>query len=97
MNQVVKSLGNFELDTLSCYLSSRIPFSASIDYRTTEELGDIDDMSQSLLIDSLPDCPKEWIEHTFDGQNQELSTDPTNSAISCYAFERRLQTSPLDG
>ena len=50
------------------YYASRGWVYVSIDYRTTEELGDIDDMSQQEIIDYYEGiAPEEWIEHTFTG------------------------------
>ena len=75
-----------EIVEMGNYYASRGWVYVSIDYRTTEELGDIDDMSQQEIIDYYAGiAPQEWIEHTFDGAE---STKQIQQSIAMYAAQR---------
>ena len=75
-----------EIVEMGNYYASRGWVYVSIDYRTTEELGDIDDMSQHEIIDYYAGiAPQEWIEHTFDGAE---STKQIQQSIAMYAAQR---------
>jgi len=75
-----------EIVEMAEYYASRGWVYVSIDYRTTEELGDIDDMSQKEIIDYYQGiAPKEWIEHTFEGAE---STKQIQQSVAMYAAQR---------
>ena len=75
-----------EIVEMGNYYASRGWIYVSIDYRTTEELGDIDDMSQQEIIDYYAGiAPQEWIEHTFDGAE---STKQIQQSVAMYAAQR---------
>ena len=75
-----------EIVEMAEYYASRGWVYVSIDYRTTEELGDIDDMSQEEIIDYYQGiAPKEWIEHTFEGAE---STKQIQQSVAMYAAQR---------
>ena len=75
-----------EIVEMGNYYASRGWVYVSIDYRTTEELGDIDDMSQQEIIDYYAGiAPQEWIEHTFDGAE---STKQIQQSVAMYAAQR---------
>ena len=75
-----------EIVEMGNYYASRGWVYVSIDYRTTEELGDIDDMSQQEIIDYYAGiAPQEWIEHTFDGAE---SNKQIQQSIAMYAAQR---------
>ena len=75
-----------EIVEMAEYYASRGWVYVSIDYRTTEELGDIDDMSQKETIDYYQGiAPKEWIEHTFEGAE---STKQIQQSVAMYAAQR---------
>ncbi|MEK9668803.1 MAG: alpha/beta hydrolase [Deltaproteobacteria bacterium] len=75
-----------EIVEMAEYYASRGWVYVSIDYRTTEELGDIDDMSQEEIIDYYQGiAPQEWIEHTFDGAE---STKQIQQSVAMYAAQR---------
>ena len=75
-----------EIVEMANYYASRGWVYISIDYRTTEELGNIDDMSQKEIIDYYHGiAPQEWIEHTFEGAK---SRDDIQRAVAMYAAQR---------
>ena len=77
-----------EIVEMGNYYASRGWVYVSIDYRTTEELGDIDDMSQQEIIDYYAGiAPQEWIEHTFDGAE---STKQIQQSVAMYAAQKRF-------
>ena len=75
-----------EIVEMAEYYASRGWVYVSIDYRTTEELGDIDDMSQEEIIDYYQGiAPQEWIEHTFEGAE---TTKQIQQSVAMYAAQR---------
>ena len=75
-----------EIVEMANYYASRGWVYVSIDYRTTEELGDIDDMSEQEIIDYYDGiAPQEWIEHTFEGAE---STKQIQQSVAMYAAQR---------
>ena len=75
-----------EIVEMANYYASRGWVYVSIDYRTTEELGVIDDMTQQEIIDYYDGiAPQEWIEHTFDGVE---STKQIQQSVAMYAAQR---------
>ena len=75
-----------EIIEMGKYYASRGWVYVSIDYRTTEELGDIDGMSDEEIIDYYDRiAPKEWVEHTFTGAE---STKQIQQSIAMYAAQR---------
>ena len=75
-----------EIVEMGKYYASRGWVYVSIDYRTTEELGDIDDMSQQEIIDYYEGiAPQEWIEHTFTGAE---STKQIQQSVAMYTAQR---------
>ena len=75
-----------EIIEMGKYYASRGWVYVSIDYRTTEELGDIDGMSDEEIIDYYDGiAPKEWVEHTFTGAE---STKQIQQSVAMYAAQR---------
>jgi len=75
-----------EIIEMGKYYASRGWVYVSIDYRTTEELGDIDGMSDEEIIDYYDGiAPKEWVEHTFTGAE---STKEIQQSVAMYAAQR---------
>ena len=75
-----------EIVEMGKYYASRGWVYVSIDYRTTEELGDIDDMSQQEIIDYYEGiAPQEWVEHTFTGAE---STKQIQQSVAMYTAQR---------
>ena len=75
-----------EIVEMGNYYASRGWVYVSIDYRTTEELGDIDGMSQQEIIDYYGGiAPQEWVEHTFTGAE---STKQIQQSVAMYAAQR---------
>ena len=75
-----------EIIEMGKYYASRGWVYVSIDYRTTEELGDIDGMSQQEIIDYYDGiAPEEWVEHTFTGAE---STKQIQQSVAMYAAQR---------
>ena len=75
-----------EIVEMGKYYASRGWVYVSIDYRTTEELGDIDGMSDEEIIDYYDGiAPREWVEHTFTGAE---STKQIQQAVAMYAAQR---------
>ena len=68
------------------YYASRGWVYVSIDYRTTEELGDLDGMSQQEIVDYYRGiAPPEWIENAFEGAESEKEIQ---QAVAMYAAQR---------
>ena len=75
-----------EIVEMGQYYASRGWVYVSIDYRTTEELGDIDGKSEQEIIDYYSGiAPEEWVEHTFTGAE---STKQIQQSIAMYAAQR---------
>ena len=75
-----------EIIEMGKYYASRGWVYVSIDYRTTEELGDIDGMSDEEIIDYYDGKkPKEWVEHTFTGAE---STKQIQQSVECMQPKR---------
>ena len=75
-----------EIVEMGQYYASRGWVYISIDYRTTEELGDIDGKSEQEIIDYYNGiAPEEWVEHTFTGAE---STKQIQQSIAMYAAQR---------
>ena len=75
-----------EIVEMGNYYASQGWVYVSIDYRTTEELGDIDGMSEQEIIDYYDGiAPEEWVEHTFTGAE---STKQIQQSIAMYAAQR---------
>ena len=75
-----------EIIEMGKYYASRGWVYVSIDYRTTEELGDIDGMSDEEIVDYYDGiAPEEWVEHTFTGAE---STKQIQQSIAMYAAQR---------
>ena len=75
-----------EIIEMGKYYASRGWVYVSIDYRTTEELGDIDGMSDEEIIDYYDGiAPREWVEHTFTGAE---STKQIQQSVAMYAAQR---------
>ena len=75
-----------EIVDMANYYASRGWVFASIDYRTTEELGDIQGMTQGELISYYKGmAPQEWIENTFQGAE---SLSQVQQAIAMYLAQR---------
>lgn len=75
-----------EIIEMGKYYASRGWVYISIDYRTTEELGSIDGMSEQEIIDYYHGiAPPEWIEFILDGAE---STKNVQQGIAMYAAQR---------
>ena len=68
------------------YYASRGWVYVSIDYRTTEELGDVDGKSQEEMVDYYRGiAPQAWIEHAL--ENVE-SSKQLQQSVAMYAAQR---------
>ena len=75
-----------EIIEMGKYYASRGFVYVSIDYRTTEELGNIDDMNQEEVIEYYRGiAPQEWIEHSLEGAE---STKQIQQAVAMYTAQR---------
>ena len=75
-----------EIVEMGKYYASRGFVYVSIDYRTTEELGNIDDMNQEEVIEYYRGiAPQEWIEHSLEGAE---STKQIQQAVAMYTAQR---------
>ena len=75
-----------EIIEMGKYYASRGFVYVSIDYRTTEELGNIDDMNQEEIIEYYRGiAPQEWIEHSLEGAE---STKQIQQAVAMYTAQR---------
>lgn len=75
-----------EIVEMGKYYASRGWVYISIDYRTTEELGDLDGMSQQQIVDYYRGiAPQEWVEHALEGGEGEKQIQ---QAVAMYAAQR---------
>ena len=75
-----------EIVEMGKYYASRGWVYVSIDYRTTEELGDLDGKSQQEIIDYYSGiAPQEWVENAFGGADSEKEIQ---QAVAMYAAQR---------
>lgn len=75
-----------EIVEMANYYASRGWFFVSVDYRTTEELGTIQGMSQDELVTFYRGiAPQEWIENALQGAQ---SPDQVQQAIAMYLAQR---------
>ena len=75
-----------EIVEMGKYFASRGWVYISIDYRTTEELGNIDGMSEQEIVDYYSGiAPQEWVEHTFTGAE---STKQIQQSVAMYTAQR---------
>lgn len=75
-----------EIVEMANYYASRGWVFVSIDYRTTEELGTIEGMSQEEVLTFYKGmAPQEWIENTFEGAE---TPDQVQQAIAMYTAQR---------
>jgi len=75
-----------EIVEMGKYYASRGWVYISIDYRTTEELGDIDGMSQDEIVEYYRGiAPQAWVEHTFTGAE---SSKQIQQSVAMYAAQR---------
>ena len=75
-----------EIVEMGKYYASRGWVYVSIDYRTTEELGDIDGLSQQEIVEYYRGiAPQEWVENAFDGAESEKQIQ---QAVAMYAAQR---------
>jgi len=75
-----------EIVEMADYYASRGWVFASVDYRTTEELGAIQGMSQEELITFYKGiAPREWIEHAFSGA---ATLEQLQQSIAMYTAQR---------
>ncbi len=75
-----------EIVEMANYYASRGWVFASIDYRTTEELGSIKNLSQNDLYTFYKGiAPQEWIKNTFDGAE---NTEQVQQSIAMYTTQR---------
>lgn len=75
-----------EIVEMANYYASRGWVYVSVDYRTTEELGQIQGMTQEDLIPFYEGiAPAEWIEHTLDSA---MNVDQVQQSIAMYAAQR---------
>ena len=75
-----------EIIEMGKYYASRGWVYVSIDYRTTEELGDLDGKSQQEIVDYYRGiAPSEWIENAFGGADSEKEIQ---QAVAMYAAQR---------
>lgn len=75
-----------EIIAMANYYASRGWVFASIDYRTTEELGSINGFTQEQVLDYYTGiAPKEWIENAFDGA---ATLDQLQQSIAMYTTQR---------
>ena len=75
-----------EIVEMGKYYASRGWVYISIDYRTTEELGDLDGMSQQQIVEYYRGiAPQEWVEHALEGGEGEKQIQ---QAVAMYAAQR---------
>ena len=75
-----------EIVEMGKYYASRGWVYISIDYRTTEELGDLDGKSQQQIVDYYRGiAPQEWVEHALEGGEGEKQIQ---QAVAMYAAQR---------
>ncbi len=75
-----------EIVDMANYFASRGWVFASIDYRTTEELGQLSGMSQEEVINFYKGIvPQEWIEHAIESVE---SPEQLQQSIAMYAAQR---------
>lgn len=75
-----------EIIEMGKYYASRGFVYVSIDYRTTEELGNIDDLNQEEIIEYYRGiAPQEWVEHSLEGAE---STKQIQQAVAMYTAQR---------
>jgi len=75
-----------EIVEMGKYYASRGWVYASIDYRTTEELGDLDGMTEQEMVEYYRGiAPQEWVENTLDSVESEKQIQ---QAVAMYAAQR---------
>lgn len=75
-----------EIVAMAEYYASRGWVFVSIDYRTTEELGDINGMSQEEILSFYKGiAPQEWMEYAFEGSE---TTKQLQQSIAMYTAQR---------
>ena len=75
-----------EIIEMANYYASRGWVYVSIDYRTAEELGDIDDMAGQEIVEYYQGiAPQEWVEHTLEGTQKPKEIQ---QAVAMYAAQR---------
>ena len=75
-----------EIVEMANYYASRGWVYVSIDYRTAEELGDIDVMSGQEIVEYYQGiAPQEWVEHTLEGTQKPKEIQ---QAVAMYAAQR---------
>ena len=75
-----------EIVEMGKYFASRGWVYVSIDYRTAEELGDLDGKSQQEIVEYYRGiAPQEWVENTFTGAESE---EQIQQAVAMYTAQR---------
>lgn len=75
-----------EIVEMGQYYASRGWVFVSIDYRTTEELGDIEGKTQDEIVEYYRGiAPQEWVDHSFTGAE---STKQIQQAVAMYTAQR---------
>ena len=75
-----------EIVEMARYYASRGWVYVSIDYRTAEELGNIDDMSQQEVVDYYRGiAPQEWVERALEGAE---TSKEIQQAVAMYTAQR---------
>jgi para-nitrobenzyl esterase len=75
-----------EIVEMGHYFASRGWVFVSVDYRTTEELGNLDGKSEDEIVEYYSGiAPEEWIRHSFTGAE---STKQIQQSVAMYAAQR---------
>lgn len=79
-----------EIEAMGAYYASRGWVFASIDYRTTEEMGTLTEPSREAIVAFYQGiAPPEWVEHGLDAAEAGLvSTKEFQQSVAMYAAQR---------